>query len=437
MLPREKWAVAIKDFHERGIPELVERESAIPKEIPLKRAISIIGPRRAGKTYTMFQLIKGLLEEGVDVSRIVYINFERTELEGASSRELVGMMEAFYELYPQNKVKKTWLFLDEIQNVEKWETFVRTVLDSGNVQVFISGSSSKLLSREIATSMRGRTISHLVLPFSFIDYLKKEGTGIQKIKAEAYLSTSERANVINKLRSYMESGGYPEVIIYPQEKEKILQDIVETTVYRDVVERYKIRNTRLLKLLIKSLVNSVAREFSIHKFYNFVRSMGIKASKNSLYNYADALNDVFFVFPINKFSRSYKKAEQSLPKIYLVDNGILTSNGINDYGRLLENLVFVELTRRGKNISYYKSADGKEVDFAILEKNRVKELIQVAYSLEDFNTREREIKPLLKASKELKCNNLTIITWSEDKEEVAKGKKIIQVPLWKWLLEKS
>lgn len=437
MVSREKWAEVIKDFHERGIPELVERESAIPKEIPLKRAISIIGPRRAGKTYTMFQLIKGLLEGGVDISRIVYINFERTELEGASGRELVGMMEAFYELYPQNKDKKAWLFLDEIQNVEKWENFVRTVIDSGNVQVFISGSSSKLLSREIATSMRGRTISHLVLPFSFADYLKKEGNGMKKIRAEAYLSTSERANVINKLRSYMESGGYPEVVIYPQEKEKILQDIVETTIYRDVIERYKIRNTRLLKLLIKSLVNSAAREFSIHKFYNFVRSMGMKAGKNSLYNYVDALNDVFFVFPVNKFSYSYKKVEQSLPKVYMVDNGILTSNGINDYGRLLENLVFVELTRRGKNVFYYKSTDGKEVDFAILEKNKVKDLIQVAYSLEDFNTREREVKPLIKASKELKCNSLTIITWSEDKEEEIKGKKITCIPLWKWLLHKS
>lgn len=430
MITKEKWAEIIRDFHETPLPDLIEREINIPKEVPLKRAISITGPRRAGKTYTMFQLMGGILKSRVQINQIIYINFEKTDLEGCNSKDLANMLETFYEIYPKNRDKKIWLFLDEIQNVEKWEGFVRTATDCENIQVFISGSSSRLLSKEIATSMRGRTISYNILPFSFTDCLIAEGIELKK-----YPSSSERSGIINRLRNYMENGGYPEAIIYKKEREKILLDIVETTVYRDVVERYKIRNIKLLKLLIKSLINSAEREFSIHKFYNFVKSMGIKASKNSLYNYLNALNDVFFVFPVRRFSYSYKEVEQSLPKICLIDNGILSINGINDYGRLMENLVFIELKRRGENVYYYKSLDGKEVDFALLKKNKVAELLQVTFSLDDLNAKERETKALLKASKELKCNKLSIITWSKEGRETIKGKTIRYVPLWKWLLK--
>lgn len=432
MITKEKWAEIIKDFHEKGIPDLVERKMNIPKEMPLKRAISIIGPRRAGKTYSIFQIIKKILRNKISIGQIIYLNLEKTDLEGCNSKDLTNMLETFYEIYPENKNKKIWLFLDEIQNVEKWERFVRTIIDYENVQVFISGSSSKLLSKEIATSMRGRTITYTILPFSFIDCLT-----VEKVELKKYYSSSEKSKIINSLRNYLENGSYPETVLYKKEKEKILSDIVETTIYRDVIERYKIRNIKLLKLLTKSLINSAQREFSVHKFYNFVRSTGIKASKNSLYNYLDALNDVFFVFPLRRFSYSYREAEQSLPKIYLIDNGILSINGINEYGRLMENFVFIELVRRGKEVYYYKSLDGKEVDFVILKKNKVIELLQASFSLEDFNTKEREIKALLKASKELKCNNLSIITWNEEGKEKINKKKIKIIPLWKFLLEDS
>ncbi|MBI2143560.1 ATP-binding protein [Candidatus Woesearchaeota archaeon] len=428
MIPKEKWAEAIRDFHAKGVPELVEREISIPEEVPLKRAISIIGPRRAGKTYAMFQVISSILKHA-SMERVAYINFERSDLEGCSSRDLDSLMETFYEICPKNRLVKVWLFLDEIQNVENWEKFVRAVIDSENVQVFISGSSSKLLSREIATAMRGRAVPYKMLPFSFADYLSAN-----KVKTGRYLSSAEKAEVINRLNMYMVGGGYPEVIIYPKEKEKLLADIFETTIFRDVIERYKIRNIKLLKLLIKSLISSAAKEFSVHKFYNFTKSAGLRAGKNSLYNYVDALNDVFFVFPLRKFSYSYRNAELSLPKIYLVDNGILTANGISGDGTLMENLVFIEHLRRDKEVYYYKSADGKEVDFVVLEKGRVKELLQVAFSLEDTRTREREIASLLKASKELKCSNLSIITNSEEGEEKIKGKNVKLIPLWKWLL---
>ena len=429
MISKEKWAEVVKDFHEKGIPQLVKRELSIPKKIPLKRAISIIGPRRAGKTYTMFQLIEEIVKDGISINRTIYINLERTDLEDCNSKDLMAMMETYYEMYPENKKRKTWLFLDEIQNVGMWENFVRTVIDSENVQVFISGSSSKLLSKEIATALRGRTITYTILPFSFKDYLAAEN-----MESRKYLSTSEKASLINALKTYMEKGGYPEAIIYKKESERILTDIVETTMYRDVVERYGVRNTRLLKLLIQSLINSSQREFSVHKFYNYTKSTGMKVSKTTLYNYMNALADVFLIFLLRKYSTSLREAEQSIPKVYVVDNGILILSGVNDFGKLLENLVFLELTRRNKNVYYYKSIDNKEVDFVIVEKGKVSKILQVAYSLDDFATKEREIKSLLKASRELKCNSLSILTWSKEGEETTNGKKITYIPLWKWLV---
>jgi len=188
-----------------------------------------------------------------------------------------------------------------------------------------------------------------------------------------------------------------------------------------------------MKNLIKALI--ISKEFSVNKFYNYLKSQGIKVGKNILYNYLTYLEDAFFVFTLKKFSLSYKKSEQSLPKIYFIDNGLLTINGIDDKGRLMENLVFVELIRRDLDISYYQTPLKEEVDFVVKEGKKVKELLQVSYTTQDFMTFQREVNILLKASKEFKCNKLTIITKDEEKEERIKGKKIVFIPAWKWLLK--
>ncbi|MBC7090475.1 MAG: ATP-binding protein, partial [Nitrososphaeria archaeon] len=176
----------------------------------------------------------------------------------------------------------------------------------------------------------------------------------------------------------------------------------------------------------------------VHKFYNFLKSSGIKVSKNTLYNYVQALNDSFIIFPLKKFSRSYKSEEASMPKIYFIDNGLLTIQGVNDEGKLMENLVFVELLRRfdAEKIRYFLYND-KEVDFIIKDGNSVKKFIQVCYSIEDFETREREIKPLIKASELLDCKNMTILTWDTEDEVKIEGKPIKILPLWKWLISQN
>jgi len=425
MISKERIATIIKDFHEKGVPWLVERDLQIPIEIPIKRAISIIGPRRAGKTYSMFQLMKKLLKK-YEITQILHLNFELMILKNLSLEDLNLIKETYFEIYPENKNKKVWFFLDEIQNIENWETFVRTLLEE-NINVFISGSSSKLLSREIASQLRGRSLTYTVLPFSFAEFLRAK-----KIEPKKYLSSKEKARIMKEMREYLNFGGYPEAILYPEEREKIITEILETTIYRDVVERYKVKNIKALRLLITSLINSATKNFSVHKFYNFLKSQGIKVSKTTLYEYLEALKDVFFVFPVHKFSYSSRKSEQTLPKVYLVDNGILYFSEVKDKGKLMENLVLIELKRRGKNVYYY--SNNHEVDFVVAKGKRIEQLIQVCYDISDYETKEREIKGLLKASEELKCKNLLCITWDFEGEEKIKGKKIKFIPLWKWLL---
>lgn len=430
MINREIWIKIIKDFQEFELPSLVERDIKIETDLSIKRIISIIGPRRSGKTFFMFHIIKKLLEKGVEKNRILYVNFESDLLIGCGASDLRNMIEIFYEIYPENKNQKVYLFLDEVQNVSDWEKLIRTIVDSENIQVFVSGSSSKLLSKEIATSLRGRTLPYYIYPFSFKEFLKA-----RNFKIEKYFSSSQKAKLLNLLKNYIESC-YPEVIFLEKEKEKILKEILDVTIYRDIVERFKVKNVKVLKLLLKSLTSSTY--FSVHKFYNYLKSLGIKVSKNTIYNYMEYFSDSLILFVLRKYSKSYKKMEQTIPKIYFVDNGLLIINGTEDLSRFIENVVFVELIRRNLTPNsdlFYFDSSHKEVDFVVKNKSRIRQLIQVCYNIDDFNTKERELKALLRASEELKCNNMFVITWDREKIEKYKNKKIKLLPLWKWLLE--
>lgn len=430
MIARETWIRTIKDFQEFELPKLVKRDLMIEANLPIKRAISIIGPRRAGKTFFMFQVIGELLRNNVDKSRILHVNLESDLLIGCTVEDLRNMLNIFYEIYPENKRQKIYLFLDEVQNVPYWERFVRNLVDSEGIQVFVSGSSSKLLSMEVATSLRGRTLPYYIYPFNFKEFLRAKG-----FEAEKYLSSSKKAMLLNLLQKYMK-GGYPEVILFEKEREKILKEIFDVTIYRDIIERFKVKNIRVLRLMVKGLVSSTY--FSIHKFYNYIKSLGMKVSKNTLYNYVEYFSDSLVLYTLRKYSRSYKEVEQTIPKIYFVDNGLLIINGVESTSRLMENLFFSELLKKGfipnENLFYFYS-NNKEVDFVITSGGKVKQLIQVCYNIDDFNTKEKEISALVKASKELDCSNLTVITWDYEGVEKHDGRRIRFLPLWKWLLE--
>ena len=427
MIDRETIVEIIRDYQEMDLPDLIKRNIDIPLDLRIKRAISIIGPRRAGKTYTMFQLMKILLERGVGRDRMLYINFEDYRLEGINYIDLKKIVEVYYEMYPENSRLKIWFFLDEIQNVGGWEKVVRNIMDRWNIQIFLSGSSSKLLSREIATQLRGRTLTYIVYPFSFKEFLRARNFRIKK-----YMSSYEKNRLLNLLNEYLVYGGYPEAVIERERRMKILREIWDVTIARDIIDRWRIRNIRALKLLIRALRKS--REFSIHKFYRYLKSLGLRISKNTLYNYIEYLNDSLVLYLLKKYSPSYKDIEMSIPKIFFVDNGLYMAE--ESISKLMENLVFMELKRRNyvenEKLFYWKNSFGREVDFIVLDG----ELIQVCYEL-TYENRDREIKSLIKASKQLNYKKLRILTWNQEDTININNRKIEITPLWKWLINKN
>lgn len=410
------------------MPKIIERDIEIPTDIPIKRVIAIIGPRRAGKTYSMFQLIKQIGKK-IPKNRILYIDFEDDRLINADVKDMRNMINIFYEIYPENKNNKVYLFFDEIQNVENWEKFVRAVMDSEKAQIFVSGSSSKMLSEEIATSLRGRCLTYKILPFSFAEILKAKNFARKK-----FLSSGDKARLLNYLNDYLYYGGYPETVLFPRERRKIIEEILNTTIC-NIIERYNIRNIKIAKIMLNHLFAS--KIFSVNKFYRFLKTKGYRVSKNTIYDYFEYFCDSLVVYPLRKYSVSYRKIESSLPKIYMISNGLLSVANITDKGRLMENMVFVELLHHNykpnENIFYYSTNSGREVDFVIVKNKKVKQLIQVCYDLSDYDTKEREISALIRCSDELKCDNLLVISYDYENLEDFDGKKIKFIPLWKFL----
>ncbi|MEM4194760.1 MAG: ATP-binding protein [Candidatus Anstonellales archaeon] len=420
------------DFQKREIPEMVERELRVDGS---GRIVSIIGPRRAGKTFFMYQKMKELIHSGKKKSSILYLNFEDPRLIGVNFKDIKEIVKLHWQLYPDSTNEQLYIFVDEPQNVEGWEVAVRGLHDDGFV-VFLSGSSSKLLSREIATSLRGRTISYTLLPFSFREFMRMKKVSFDTSR----LGSKEKALLNSLFEEYVVFGGFPEVIKAEkkEEKERILSEYFDLVVYRDIVERYKVKNAALVKWLIKSTLSSFSKELSIHKLYLNLRSQGLSLSKNTLYSYFSMLVDSLFVFPVFRFSYSIRKRELSKAKVYACDVGFTKLVEISpERGRKMENIVFLELMRRKKpleEIFYWKNPQNKEVDFVVREGSRTKKLIQVCSNISDMEVKKREVGALIKASEELRCSDLSIITDRYTGQERVKRKKISFVSLPEWLL---
>jgi len=423
MIEKEVWGRIIKDHLEHRA-EVIERDVTV-KFPKTPRAISIIGPRRAGKTYLMFQLINQLISGGLPREKTVYVNFEDPRLLGAELKDLLTFLDVYYEMFPENVREECHFFLDEVQNVPDWERFVRFLLDR-NQRVVVSGSSSKLLSKEIATSLRGRSLSVRVYPFSFREVLRANG-----LKVERFYSTYEKARINKLLREYLHWGGYPEVVLNPHLRAEILREIIDLTIYRDIVERWGAENLKALRLLLRMLAFS--SHLSASKAYRNLKSLGIGVGKATVANYIEYFSDSMILHPLRPYVKSYKLQERMGFKPYLVDNGLLKVMGVEDEGRLLENLVFTELLKRGYEpngeLFYYVTRNGREVDFVI----KGRELIQVTAELHEKN-RERELRALIEAGRELGIGKLTIVTLEQDDVVKTAGKEVKVTSLKKWLL---
>lgn len=411
----------ILEWTKRSLPRGIRRELEVHSR--RDRVISIIGPRRAGKTYYFYQLLGGERESSL------YLNFEDTRLMDVDFREVRDLIRVYLELRGSFPVS---LYLDEVQNVERWEAAVRELLDLQRYKIFVTGSSSKLLSREIATHLRGRTFSYLLLPFSFREFLKARKVAVDD------LSMDEAAGIRSLLREYLEFGGFPEVVLEEAEKDRILKEYFEMILFRDVVERHKLRNIGLARFLTSFLLQNFTGEISVNKILKSLRPQ--RFGKNTLYSYFDKIQDSIVLFTLNRFSLRVYQRESWPKKIYVCDTGLTrVARFSEDIGKLMENTVFLELLRLTNKkplleIYYWRSSREREVDFLLKEGTRIKHLIQVTYASGKDEIEEREIKSLIKASKETRCRNLTVITWNyEDKTEV-EGRIIKFIPLWKWLL---
>jgi len=435
----EDFKIVLSEWYVKILPKLIERELKIPLDTNM--IISIIGPRQAGKTYRMYQLIREV-SNNVPRSNILYIDFEHERLRNLDANHLEDMMKIFYQIFSPIDDEPIYLFLDEIQNVRDWDKWVRRIYNSNRFKIFISGSSSKLSSREIATTLRGRSIDYVILPFSFREFLKARNFEIKDINVISYLE--ERGRILRLLDEYVRFGGYPKVVLSEdyELKNKILKTYYETIFYRDLVERYKV-DPILMDNFLRYVIKCFTNKISISKIHNFLKSIGLKCSKNTLIKFLKYAEEIFLLIPMEIFSYNIKDRKQYPKKIHVIDNGIIRAlypEVEEEYGKLMENTVAIELIRRigdVRDISYWKEygkRDGNEVDFVIRSGSYVKEVIQVTYANSKSEIHNREIKSLMKASKELNCKNLKIITWDYEGEINVENIEIKCIPLWKWLI---
>lgn len=357
--------------------------------------------RRAGKTFLAFQKIQELLNNKIPLETILYLNFEDDRLLPMDHKEMGKLIDAFFTLYPQNHSRPCFLFLDEVQNVPDWAIVIRRFLDSKNVQIFLTGSSAKLLSKEIATSLRGRSLAVEVWPYSFSEFMQAHN--IKRLKGPFGKKTIDIMR--DHLLKYFQIGGFPAVQEFAiNERLEVLQGYVETVIFRDIVERYQVTNLSLLRYFIHFLMKNVAFPFSINKFYNDTKSQGFKVGKDTLYHHLDYIEDAYLLFGVPLYTDSLRLRQNSPKKIYIVDDGLLLANTFNlstNLGKLFENLVYLDLRRQGKKIFYYKTTSGFEIDFVVQSERGEAELIQVAWDIEDPETLERETRALKEAEKEL------------------------------------
>jgi len=380
-------------------PPLTRRTIDVPT-IPGK-ALAVIGMRRAGKTYFLWQCLADRVAAGEPRAALLYFNFEDERLAGMAASDLQQLPEAYYLLHPTwRDQRRVTFFLDEIQNVVGWESFIRRLLDSEQIDIFLSGSSARLLSREVATSMRGRALEVLVHPFSFREALRYAGA--EPDSAVAALPKARRSALEKALRAYLQQGGFPEAqAASERDHAALLRSYVDVALLRDVVERYQVSNFTALRWLVRHLLSSPAAPFSIQKFHDALRSQGIPVAKDTIYAYLGYLEDAFLVRTVSLHTASERQRMVNPRKAYPVDPGLIQvfeRSGRANLGQALETVVLLELERRGAEVGYVRTAAGHEVDFHAQLPDRSTWLLQVCADAGDPTTFAREVRALREAA---------------------------------------
>ena len=424
----------IADFHERSLPALTRRHIKLPW-LPNK-IDTVIGMRRSGKTWFVFQVISDLLSNDMPKEAILYLNLEDERLLPMTVSDLGRITDIYYRRYPQLRDRSCSLFFDEIQNIPGWEKFIRRLMDTENVHICLTGSSAKLLSYEIATSLRGRSIATEIFPFSYLEALEHAGIDVG---ASIRPGAKKRALLENRLLAYLVEGGFPEVQnIDTGYRVRILQDYLDVVILRDVVERHQISNIVPLRYMIRHLLNASTGLFSINKFYNDLKSQGIRCGKNTLHQYLSYLSDAYLFFQVHIHTDSERVRMVNPRKIYAIDPGLVKacSRKIrSEWGHLLENFVFLELRRSADTIEYYITEKGHEVDFLVTDRTGQRSLIQVSSDMTAQDTKKRELRALSEAMKECDLNLGTIVTLNQEQTIETKDGYIQIVPASLWALQ--
>jgi predicted AAA+ superfamily ATPase len=417
----------------------VELDTGVPRhlkiEVPPGKATVCIGVRRSGKSTYLFQVIKRLLDDGVPQKNILYLNFFDDRLHNLRQVGLGLITEAYYSLYPEKKNAETvYCFFDEIQAVDGWEPFVERMMRTEQCEIYITGSSSTMLSKEVATQMRGRALSWEIFPFSFMEFLD-----YKRIDAAGPLSTKRRLLVQKAFEEYWETGGFPEVLGLDRHlRIKIHQEYFHAVLFRDLVERHDVSHPKAVRDLAHRLIDNVASLYSVNSLTGYLKSLGHKAPKPAVSDYLAWFEDAYFLFTVQIFDASLARRRTNPKKIFCIDHALVTSvaSGIlPNSGHLLENLVFTALRRITPDIYYGKTKGGLEVDFIAQMQDRSRMLVQVCESIAGPETRKREVTALSEAMAEQGLPYGTIVTRNEEEEMQVDAGKIKVVPVWRFLLD--
>lgn len=394
------------------------------------QVITITGPRRAGKSYLMRQMTRKLSEKGVKRENLLFVNFEDPRFISLDTKLMTQVFDVYKEFLTPTDTP--YIFLDEVQEVEGWEKWVRMMHELKKAKIVVSGSNAHLLSRELGTLLTGRHLDLTVFPLSFQEFLS-----FNKREVRTPLDvTGKEAEIKGLLRKYVELGSFPEVALSEQKRE-ILLKYFEDLLTKDLLKRFSVRKPQVMKSLIKYYLSNVGNLTTFMSAERF-----LQASSDTIEKFSGYFEDVYLTFFLKRFSFKVKEQERSPRKVYAIDTGLCNAVGFRfseNYGRLAENIVFITLKRKQNlnpdmELFYWKDVHHREVDFVIKDGLKASHLIQVCWNIQDEKTKNRELRSLAKAMKELNVANATIITEETEGEEKLHNNIVKLIPLWKWLL---
>ena len=419
---------SIISLHQEELPlNLKARNTQLP--LDGNRIVTVTGIRRCGKSSLLGLTINRLLEKGVPRERILYVGFDDERFLSMSSENFDELLQAYREMYPETPLKDVYMFFDEIQLINGWELFVLRVYKNYCRHIFVTGSTAKMLSEEMASALRGWPDEYREYPLNFTEYLS-----FKDIKANKF-SEEGKAKLAVAFRCYCEEGGFPEVVLQKSktEKYKILQSYFNTMLFRDLMEHYHINaSPSVVRYFLKRVMNNLTKPTSVNNIYNDLKSRGLKVSKDSLYLWLDYTCNIFMFRKVEKYERSMVKKRSSPAKYYVADialrNAVLLPES-EDAGKALENIVYLNLERSlGEEDRIFYFNESKECDFVVQRGERISELIQVCWALDDNNV-DREVDGLLAAHSAIGCDQCRIITFAQRQTIERNGIKIEVMPI--------